>query len=126
MNSKLYKHKKTGKLYSLVQKNIKVKCDAVFLENTNETVFDWEHNYTKGRVRADMIKKAKEILAAMDAEMVSEGKIPQVTYIFRAKNFFGMQDQQELVLTPNNKLGDEVNEQEIVDKYKKSLPKASD
>ena len=74
----------------------------------------------------EMIKKAKEILAAMDAELVSKGKIPQVTYIFRAKNFFGMQDQQELVLTPNNKRGDEVNEQEIVDKYKKSLPKASD
>ena len=96
------------------------------LGTVRQTVFDWEHNCTKGRVRADMIKKAKEILAAMDAELVSKGKIPQVTYIFRAKNFFGMQDQQELVLTPNNKLGDEVNEQEIVDKYKKSLPKASD
>lgn len=96
------------------------------LGTVRQTVHDWEHNCTKGRARADMIKKAKEILASMDAEMVSEGKIPQVTYIFRAKNFFGMQDQQELVLTPNNKLGDEVNEQEIVDKYKKSLPKASD
>ena len=96
------------------------------LGTVRQTVHDWEHNCTKGRARSDIIKKAKEILASMDAELVSKGKIPQVTYIFRAKNFFGMQDQQELVLTPNNKLGDEVNEQEIVDKYKKSLPKASD
>ena len=45
MNSKLYKHKKTGKLYSLVQKNVKVKCDVVFLEDTNETVLDWEEGF---------------------------------------------------------------------------------
>ena len=45
MNSKLYKHKKTGKLYSLVQKNVKVKCDTVFLEDTNETVLDWEEGF---------------------------------------------------------------------------------
>ena len=45
MNSKLYKHKKTGKLYVLVQKNVKVKCDAVFLEDTNETVLDWEEGF---------------------------------------------------------------------------------
>lgn len=92
------------------------------LGTVRQTVHDWEHNCTKGRARSDMIKKAKEILAAIDAEMVSEGKIPQVTYIFRAKNFFGMQDQQEVVLTPNNKLGDDVNKDEIINKYKKSLP----
>lgn len=45
MNSKLYKHKKTGKLYSLVQENVKVKRDTVFLEDTNETVLDWEEGF---------------------------------------------------------------------------------
>ena len=34
--------------------------------------------------------------------MVTEGKINPVVYIFRAKNYFGMKDQQDLVLTPNN------------------------
>ena len=45
-----------------------------------------------------MIKKAKQILAGIDAKLVSQGKIPQITYIFRAKNFFGMTDKQEVVL----------------------------
>ena len=45
MNSKLYKHKKTGKLYSIVQENVKVKRDPVFLEDTNETVLDWEEGF---------------------------------------------------------------------------------
>ena len=49
-----------------------------------------------------MIKKAKQILAAIDAELVSSGKIPQVVYIFRAKNFHGMTDQQEITVTAQN------------------------
>lgn len=53
MNSKLYKHKKTGKLYSLVQKNVKVKCDVVFLEDTNETVLDWEEGFVLYKAEYD-------------------------------------------------------------------------
>lgn len=64
-----------------------------------------------------MIKKAKEILAGIDAKLVSQGKIPQVTYIFRAKNFFGMKDQSEVVLTPNNPLGDQRTPEELQQQY---------
>ena len=60
-----------------------------------------------------MIKQAKEMLAAMDADLVSNNKIPQVTYIFRAKNFFGMKDQTDVVITPNNPVGAEVPEEEL-------------
>ena len=53
MNSKLYKHKKTGKLYSLVQENVKVKRDIVFLEDTNETVLDWEEGFVLYKAEYD-------------------------------------------------------------------------
>lgn len=53
MNSKLYKHKKTGKLYSLVQENVKVKRDTVFLEDTNETVLDWEEGFVLYKAEYD-------------------------------------------------------------------------
>ena len=53
MNSKLYKHKKTSKLYSLVQKNVKVKRDVVFLEDTNETVLDWEEGFVLYKAEYD-------------------------------------------------------------------------
>lgn len=62
-------------------------------------------------------KKAKQILAGIDAKLVSQGKIPQITYIFRAKNFFGMTDKQEVVLTPNNPLGTETPPEELQKKY---------
>lgn len=53
MNSKLYKHKKTGKLYALVQENVKVKRDVVFLEDTNETVLDWEEGFVLYKAEYD-------------------------------------------------------------------------
>ena len=54
--------------------------------------------------RRNLIKKAKEFLASFDAQLVQEGKVNPTTYIFRAKNYFGLKDQQEYVLTPNNPL----------------------
>lgn len=84
---------------------------------TRQTVWKWENSQERNRERSDMIKRAKEILAAIDAKLVSEGKIPQVTYIFRAKNFFGLRDQQEVVLTPNNPLGDVQDAEQLKRKY---------
>ena len=86
------------------------------LGTVRQTVWDWE-NGSKGTARADMIKKAKEILAGIDAELVSRGKIPQVTYIFRAKNFFGLVDQSQVVLTPNNPIGESTGQKELAADY---------
>ena len=44
MSSKLFKHKQTGKLYSLIQENIKVKCKTIALED-NESLSCWEDGF---------------------------------------------------------------------------------
>lgn len=92
---------------------------ALSLGVTRRTLDYWETNtYGKNPERADLIHQAKEVLAAIDAKLVSEGKIPQVTYIFRAKNYFGMSDQRDVVITPNtNPLGDTVNMERLQQKY---------
>ena len=88
------------------------------LGTVRSVVWDWEQGRgNASRARSDMIKKAKEILAGIDAKLVSEGKIPQVTYIFRAKNFFGMKDQQETIITPNNPLGDTTDPETLRRRY---------
>lgn len=66
-------------------------------------------------------KKGKEILAGIDAKLVSMGKIPQVTYIFRAKNFFGMKDQQDLVVTPAQPLGDSPDQKQLEERIAGSV-----
>ena len=86
---------------------------ALALGTTRFTIHDWETGRSCSATRQAMIKQAKELLAAMDAELVSRNKIPQVTYIFRAKNFFGMKDQTDVIVTPNNPIGAEVPEDEL-------------
>ena len=62
------------------------------------------------------LKKAKNLIASLDAELAQEGKIQPVVYMFRAKNFYGMQDKQEVVVTPNNPLGDSPDQATIAQK----------
>jgi hypothetical protein len=56
----------------------------------------------------------------MDAELAAEGRIQPVVYLFRSKNFYGMKDQQEMVVTPNQNLSD-TDIQNVANKYK-ALP----
>lgn len=83
---------------------------------TRQTVHRWEHGEL-GQRRSDMIKQAKELLAAIDGKLVQENKIPQVTYIFRSKNYYGLKDQQDVIITPNNPLGEQKDVEELRKKY---------
>ena len=77
------------------------------------TVFDWENGRHCSPERSNMIKKAKELISTTDSILVSEGKINPVVYIFRAKNYFGMKDQQDIVVKPDNPLGDYQSPEEL-------------
>lgn len=82
-----------------------------------DTLHEWQTNRNRNPERSDIVKKAKETMAEIDAILAAEGRIPQVVYIFRAKNYYGMRDQQEVVLTPNNPLGDAEDTKQLQDKY---------
>lgn len=64
-----------------------------------------------------MVKKAKQILASIDAELVSSGKIPQVVYIFRAKNFYQMSDQQEITINAAGNADQDLSADDIARRY---------
>ncbi|MEG2571018.1 MAG: hypothetical protein RSA70_06245 [Clostridia bacterium] len=69
-------------------------------------IYDWENGRRHGFSpdTADIIKKAKDFMKTFDAKLVVSGKLNFLTYCFRAKNYYGMVDKQEYVLTPNNLL----------------------
>lgn len=83
------------------------------------TLIDWENGNTGGfsASTGGIIKKAKQILASIDAELAQEGKTQPVVYMFRAKNFYGMRDQQDVVLTPNTGGIDSADKAAIEAKY---------
>jgi hypothetical protein len=89
---------------------------ALALGYVRTTINEWERGNNASPRRMDIIKKAKEVLASYDAGMVSNGKLNPVPYIFRAKNYYGMKDNQDITITPNNPITD-VNPADIVQKY---------
>ena len=70
---------------------------------SRQHVFELEVGNRPGfsSVTSDILKKAKNLIASLDAELAQEGKIQPVVYMFRAKNYYGMKDQQDVVVTPN-------------------------
>ena len=67
--------------------------------------------------RQRMMQRAKDILAAIDAELVTTGKVNPVVWIFRAKNFYDMKDTQDVVVTPKQPLGEQQTTEELAEKY---------
>ena len=63
-------------------------------------------------VCGDVVKEAKSLIATIEAELARDGEINGSVYMFRAKNYFGMVDKQEVVVTPNvdNKVPDNVDD----------------
>lgn len=74
---------------------------ALALGTTRAMLWDWETGRKHGPMDGEIIKRAKEYIASYDAKAVIEGKLNPVTYIFRGKNYYGMKDQQDVVVTPN-------------------------
>lgn len=74
---------------------------ALCLGVTASTLWDWENGRSRGPAESDIVKRAKQMIALFDAKAIIDGKMNPVTYIFRAKNYYGMRDQQDVVVTPN-------------------------
>lgn len=72
---------------------------ALALGIHRQTLWQWETGQIANPNYTYVIKKAKQILHGIDAELAMNGKIPPVTYIFRSKNYYGMKDVQEHVAT---------------------------
>ena len=88
-------------------------------------LWEWENGKAVSELGAEageVVKKARDFLSAFESELVTEGKVNPVVYIFRAKNYFGLKDQQDYVVTPNNPLGDTENPATIAEKYRDAMP----
>lgn len=70
---------------------------------------------------SDTLKKAMKILDLQMVDYMQNGKINPVSGIFLMKNNFGYADKQEVVLTPNNPLGDTKDTKELEERYIESV-----
>ena len=83
------------------------------------TVKDWESGRHKGfsPETAAIIKKAKGFMQTFDAKLVVSGKLNFLAYCFRAKNYYGMVDKKEMVLTPNQPQIEGLTPEQLQQKY---------
>lgn len=77
---------------------------AMYTGYTQATVWDWEtgRNHGFSNQTSEIVKKAKEYLKMFDAKLVMSGKANPIVYFFRAKNYYGLVDQKEFVVSAQN------------------------
>ena len=92
---------------------------------SKDEVYDWGNGHTRDKAHADFIKKVKAFCSAYRELLGAEGKLNPVTLVWWQKQYDGMVDKQELVLTPNTKRLSDSDYQEIAEKYKQ-LPTMGD
>ena len=63
-----------------------------------------------------MVEKARQLLADIDAGLVQKGQIPQVVYIFRSKNYYGMRDETTQIVHHASD-ADSMTDADIMRKY---------
>ena len=92
---------------------------------SKDEVYDWGNGHTRDKTHADFIKKVKAFCSAYRELLGAEGKLNPVTLVWWQKQYDGMVDKQELVLTPNAQRLSDGDYQEIAEKYKQ-LPTMGD
>lgn len=90
---------------------------ASALGTTYNTLNDWENGSRDGQLGSScsvVVKKAKQFIAEYDELMAMEGLDNPILFMFRAKNYYGMSDKQEIsVSNGNTALGDTLTPEEI-------------
>ena len=85
---------------------------------TSRAVSYWQTGGRGSPKRREIIESAMLAIEAIALDRTLNGKIHPTTFIFMAKNNFGWRDQTDVVLTPNNPLGDVASEKELLEKYR--------
>lgn len=93
-------------------------CNALGIDRV--TFYEWGTGAKRGGKNSDhanIVKRAYAILQELWEDYMLNGKINPVSGIFLGKNHFGYTDKQEVVLTPNNPLGDTKDTKALEEKY---------
>lgn len=90
-------------------------CNSLGIDR--RTFYQWKTGDYRATTHQDLAKKAQSILEEMWETMMVEGKINPIVGIFLGKNHFGYADKQDIVVTPNNPLGENADPEEIQKRY---------
>lgn len=84
---------------------------------TKDNAYDWENGRGQGKPHSDFIKNVRAICSGNRELLLQDGKVNPILGIFWQKNYDGMKDVQDIVVTPNNPLGEVQDPATIQQKY---------
>lgn len=84
---------------------------------TQQQAWDFENTCKTNVRRSVFIKNVRMFCGMYRENLMQDGKVNPVTGIFWQKNYDGLKDQQEVVLTPNNPLGESKDAESLKQKY---------
>lgn len=118
----------------------KVYCEALVKYNmraTNRTAYfclglskttvaDYINGRNKNPEVANFLKGVRDFCSAYRENSATNGNMNPVLYIFQAKNYDGMSDQQQVVVTSKDPLGDKQIAENLEKKYLNSHLRTDD
>ena len=87
-----------------------------------DTAGDWKHGRTRTPELSRFIKGVQDFCASYRELLGADGKLNPVTLIWWQKNYDGFVDKQEIVVSPNNPLGDVTSPEEIKKRLDEGIP----
>lgn len=94
---------------------------ANWLGVDRRTVNTWKTGQYRSETHSAVIKKAVDILEELWVDYMQNGKVNPASGIFLGKNMFGYKDTQDVVVTPNNPLGDYADQKELSDRIEATV-----
>lgn len=90
------------------------------------TLNSWKRGDYRAETHSPVIKKACGMLEELWQDYMHNGKINPASGIFLGKNMFGYKDQQEVVVTPNQVLGEPESNAVLAEKYAELITDGSE
>lgn len=98
---------------------------ASSLGTVYNTLNDWENGSRDAQLGSScsvLIKKSKQYIAEFDEMLALESIDNPILFMFRAKNYYGMSDVQEISVNASNTLGKQLTPEEIARELPKDIP----
>lgn len=92
---------------------------------SKSTMSEWANGVNGTTFQSNFAQKVKQTISAFREIAANEGKINTVWAIFMGKNYDGLKDQQDVVVTPNI-LGQTEDATTLAEKYRDNLPEITD
>jgi hypothetical protein len=98
---------------------------ASALGTVYSTLNDWERGSRDSQLGSQcsmIIKRAKQFISEYDELLALEGIDNPILFMFRAKNYYGMKDTQDIQVAPSNYQENRLTPEEIAKRIPRDIP----